>query len=384
MIKAVINGRIVLPERIIDGNILISGERIVAAGAVDVPYNAEIIDAKGLYVGPGFVDEHCHGYNRNGCLISVDDDPEAVAREHLRYGTTTLIASSDYSTSKETHLKMVLNCIQVLESGKKTSLSGIHLEGPYINRRYGSNADCGMDYDDAFCEELFSLVAPYARQCTYAPEEPCAQEVEKKLIKYHITPAIGHTCASPRQIERAVAYGAKIATHLFDANGCTADVEASAARTGHPQECTADALLAIPGLYYELICDSQEMHVTKTNVNLAYRAAGEDRIILISDAFADPTPQKNDLDVMYDQNGTLSGSRLCIAIAAQNFIKFTSADIRIVFKCASTNPAKAMGLYHEVGSLEAGKLADLVFVDPEFRLKSVIFRGEKIQNAYIA
>lgn len=48
-----------------------------------------------------------------------------------------------------------------------TSIVGIHLEGPFINKKYGSFTDNVMEYSDAICERLFSLAAPYMIQCTY-------------------------------------------------------------------------------------------------------------------------------------------------------------------------------------------------------------------------
>ena len=80
--KAIINGKLVFPERIIDGSILIEGGRIVAAGQVDVPADAEILDAAGLYVGPGLIDQHSHGYQWHDIGISVNDDPAGAARGH--------------------------------------------------------------------------------------------------------------------------------------------------------------------------------------------------------------------------------------------------------------------------------------------------------------
>ena len=93
--KAIINGKLVFPERIIDGSVLIEGGRIVAAGQVDVPADAEILDAAGLYVGPGLIDQHSHGYQWHDIGISVNDDPAGAARGHLLHGTTTYIPSSD-------------------------------------------------------------------------------------------------------------------------------------------------------------------------------------------------------------------------------------------------------------------------------------------------
>ena len=383
--KAIINGKLVFPERIIEGNILIEDEKIVAAGRFDVPEDAEIIDAKGLYVGPGLIDQHSHGYQQVYEAHSAKTEPREAALGHLKHGTTSYMPSSSYGESMEKHLKMIERCKDAIDNDPDTSIIGIHLEGPFINRGYGSLSDTIMDYSDEAAEMIYSAAEGYALQCTYAPENPYGPNVEACLRKHHILPAIGHSDASPSDVERAVAYGAKIITHTFDATGNFMGIIESAKLTQHPQQCLSDICLSIPGLYYELICDQNGMHVTDTNINLAYRAAGEDHIILITDAVVELSDGmgKNadpNADVSYDRRGILTGSRLTLAKAVRNFRKATGADIRISFKCASTNSAKALGLDDKIGSIEAGKFANIIFVDEDFHVKKVIFKGKEISE----
>ena len=378
--KAIINGKLVFPEKIEEGTLLIDGDKIVAAGKINVPEGAEIIDAKGLYVGPGFIDQHAHGYMCNGEIIPVNDDPAGAAAGHLKHGTTSFIASSDYGDSEETHMNFIKKAVEAIEGGEETSLEGIHLEGPFINAGYGSNSDTVLSYSDELCEKLLTEGKGHVIHMTYAPELPTAPKLEEKLNKYGVVHSVGHSCAGPDDIERAVENGATVATHLYDAMGNYMGVEASAKRTQHPQDCTADLVLTFPGMYYELIVDENALHATKYSVRRTLRTAGEDHVILISDTFCEPYPQKDEnADVNYDKTGTLSGSRLTVARAAKNFKKFTGADIRVLFKVASTNSAKAMGLFDKVGSIEKGKLANIVLVDDEFDVKKIFFRGKEVK-----
>lgn len=383
--KAIVNGKLVFPERVIEGNILIEADRIVAAGQIDVPDDAEIINANGLFVGPGLIDQHSHGYQQTYESHSAKTEPKEAALGHLKHGTTSYVPSSSYSESMEKHLKMIERCKDAIDNDPDTSIVGIHLEGPFINKGYGSFTDNTMNYSDEAAETLYSAAEGYALQCTYAPENPYAPKVEACLRKHHILPAIGHSDASPKDVERAVACGAKVLTHTFDATGNFMGLEQSAKLTQHPQQCLSDVCLSIPGLYYELICDQNGFHVTKTNINLAYRAAGEDHIILITDAVVEPSDGmgKNLIpgaDVSYDFRGVLTGSRLTLARAVRNFRKATGADVRVAFKCASTNPAKAMGIYDKYGSIEAGKVANIIFVDDEFHVKKIIFKGKELSE----
>lgn len=383
--KAIINGKLVFPERVIDGNLLIEDGRITASGKIPVPSGAEIIDAEGLYVGPGLIDQHSHGYQWRSEGVSVNTDPGAAAMGHLKHGTTSYVPSSDYGDSEEVHVQMIRRCVEEIETNPRTSIAGIHLEGPYINKKYGSCPDNAMEYSDEICERLFRLAAPYVLQCTYAPELKTAPRLEEMMRKYRIHPAVGHTEAGPEDLERALANGANIFTHLFDASGNRQGVAESAKMTQHPQNCTSDIALSVPGMYYELICDANGFHVTKSNVNLAFRAAGEDHIVLISDAFLEPSDGmgKNldpESDINYDFRGTLSGSRLTLSKAARNFRKFTGADIRVTFKCASTNAAKALGIYQKVGSIEPGRDANVIFVDGDFHVRRIFLRGTEISE----
>lgn len=379
--KAIVNGKLVFPDRITEGTLLIDGERIVAAGDVKVPDGAEIIDAKGLYVGPGFVDQHSHGYMKGKEIFSANDYPAEAALGHLKHGTTSYLPSSDYGDSEEIHFKFLKNCVAAIKNEPKTSIVGIHLEGPFINAGYGSNSDKVLSYTDDLCDRLLEAGEGHVLQMTYAPELPTAPKLEAKLKEKNVVRAIGHSCAGPENIERAVANGATVATHLYDAMGNYMGVEASAKRTQHPQDCTADLVLTFPGIYYELIVDENALHATEYSVRRTYRTAGEDYVVLISDCFCEPYPQKDDnADVNYDKTGTLSGSKLSVARAAKNFKRFTGADHRVLFKVSSTNSAKAMNIYDQVGSIDEGKFANIVFVDDDFDVKRIFFKGEEVQE----
>lgn len=86
MMLAITGAEIVLENEIISGGtLLIEDGKILKFGAketVDVPNGAEIFDAKGLYLGPGLVDIHCHG----GAKKWFYEDPKTAAQHHLVNG----------------------------------------------------------------------------------------------------------------------------------------------------------------------------------------------------------------------------------------------------------------------------------------------------------
>ena len=85
-------------------------------------------------------------------------------------------------------------------------------------------------------------------------------------------------------------------------------------------------------------------------------------------------------DLNFNERGGLSGSRLVVAQSVAKFMEVTGADVRVGFKVGSTNSAKALDLYDNYGSIHAGKFANLVFVDEKFQVKSVIFKGEQLEE----
>lgn len=375
--KAVINAKLVFPDKVTEGSLLIEGEHITAAGNINVPDDAEIIDAGGLFVGPGLIDEHVHGFHKNGEGHDIIDDVEGTARAHLMCGTTSILPSPSYSLRMERFLSIIDQCNTLIEKGD-SSVIGIHLEGPYINYRMGAGRKYAWKYSDEAFERLFLAGGKNVLMCTYAPEMDYAEAVEDMIKKYDVVPAIGHTMADPASIYRAADNGLKIITHLFDATGNYKGIKAFD-MTGDPQDGVSYVALSIPGLYYEIISDRDCIHVTAPSQRLALRCAGEDHIILVSDCTFHKRAEDNGRDVNINESGSLFGSKLTAADCAKNFKRVTGIDVRQTFKCASTNAAKALRIFDRVGSIDEGKLANLVFVDEDFDVKHIVFRGNLLK-----
>ena len=386
--KAIVNGKLVFPGHIQENGVVLMDEgKIIASGDVNVPENAEVIDAQGAYVGPGLFDIHCHGYAEAGetpVFCSTLSEPEKVAALHLKKGTTSITPTMSYSCTPEEFFTGIHLCNKAIEAGD-TTIVGIHYEGPYINPKYGSFSGRCWRYDEEMAEKLLAAANGNVKHVTYAPDMPGAERLEEQIVAHGALPAIGHTAANPQEVERAKAKGAKIVTHLFDAMGSWTGAHWD---YGVQQDSAALIALAIPGLYYELILDSRGIHVPAYCAKMAYRAAGEDHIILITDCVSDVSHNPNDYppenkmsapDLNFDEEGGLSGSRLVLSGACANFIRYAGGDVRTAFKCASTNPAKALGFDDRIGSILPGRDANIIFVDDTFDVKKVIFRGEEIK-----
>ena len=129
----------------------------------------------------------------------------------------------------------------------------------------------------------------------------------------------------------------------------------------------------------EVIADSLGGHVRPTYLQLIYKCKGADKIALVSDCCAGGETMGSDVNVI---NGELYGSQLTLSVAIRNMRKHTGAPVCDLIKMVTSTPAKAIGLYHERGSIEPGKIADLVVLDEELNVKGVILEGKFIRKDF--
>ena len=374
------NAKVVLETGILwDGVILLDGDRIAAAGdrrEVEIPAGCEMIDAQGAYVGPGFVDIHVHGGNGH----MFDSEPLQAAEHFLRNGETTILATLYYNLSKEGFLDSIKKVQAAMAAGGAGSaIAGIYMEGPYMNPKFGAmperNKWKGAITEEAY-KEVVDTVGTDAFVWSVAPEREGIEEFVKYAGKVnpHAVFAVGHSEATPAQVRKMKRYGLRLQTHCMDATGNYSEWVGT--RGAGPDE----ACLTDPDMYAELICDSGAVHVNKDLINLIVRTKGVDKVVLITDSFVSdlPAPEKlkHITDLIFDENCWLSGSKLTMNVACRNIMSHTNCGIAQAFLMASRNPARVIGLEDEIGTIEAGKRADLVFVDDMFNVKKVMLGGK--------
>ena len=186
--------------------------------------------------------------------------------------------------------------------------------------------------------------------------------------------AVGHSEATPQQIKDMGIYKPTIQTHSTNATGRGIPDIGGILGLGPDEYCFRD-----PEVYCELISDSQCIHVKADMQQLMLHTKGVDKMILITDGTLsegdNPEELKHITDLNFDQYGALCGSKMTMEQACKNIMQSTNCGIAQAFKMSATNPAKAVGL-DDVGSIEAGKKADFVFVDDKFNIKKVMIQGE--------
>ena len=248
-----------------------------------------------------------------------------------------------------------------------------------MNPKFGAmperNKWKGAIAEDAY-KEVVDTAGTDAFVWSVAPEREGIEEFVQYAGKVnpHAVFAVGHSEATPAQVRKMKRYGLRIQTHCMDATGNYSEWVGT--RGAGPDE----ACLNDPDMYAELICDSGAVHVNKDLINLIVRTKGVDKVVLITDSFVSdlPAPEKlkHITDLIFDENCWLSGSKLTMNVACRNIMSHTNCGIAQAFLMASRNPARAIGLDDEIGTIEEGKLANLVFVDDVFNVKKVILGGK--------
>ena len=334
------------------------------ASECELPHAEQVIDAEGLYLAPGLLDTHTHGiggFDFNTCTAQAIE--EIIALEHAE-GVTGFLAS----LVVENHA-MTMERLQLLDSQVTDSLLGIHLEGPFLNPKQKAvmkEEFLRLPNIEEFRQ--FLRVSSHVSSMTIAPELPDAQRLIKEGTRQGIVMNIGHSMADAQQVMQAQRNGAKGITHLYNAM--------SQHEHRNPGVVTG-ALLS--DLMCELIVDG--FHVHPDVVHATYRALGDDRIILISDAnpykaVADgeyPFSGKNiviqDGTATVKETGRIAGSTLAMNTALRNMCRYTGCSVESAVRMAAYNPARLYGW--KKGSIEPGYDADLMLMDDAFHIHRV-------------
>ena len=378
---AIKNAKIILENEIIDGATLLANDGVITSFGkdVEIPSGAEIIDACGNYLAPGFVDIHVHG----GGGYDFCFEPINAAKYFLNHGETTVLATTYYHLEKEGLISTTKLIKQAMASGEADNIAGIYSEGPYMNPKYGASPEKnkwkGEITPDKY-KELLEESKDVVKVWAVAPEREGIERFVKdaKEINPNVKFAMGHSEATPEQAFALKKYGLSIMVHCTNATGRIPPTSGGTRSCGPDEACFLD-----DDMYAELICDSQAIHVRPDMQKLIMKIKGIDKVILISDSFVslEPTPDKfkHITDLSFDANGGLSGSKLTLDVSLKNVIKHTGCSIVDAIKMASTNPAKAVGLYDSVGSIEIGKKANLILLDDNYNLLEVFLSGKKVK-----
>ena len=373
---AIIHATLVLRDHLLpDGALLIQDGKIAdfgEMGKVRIPEGCEILDAGGMYVGPGLIDMHTHAAGRKYFY----EDPAGCARHMLLHGATSVMPALYFKMNRERYLE----CIRIIKEANCPNIIGLYMEGPYLNPNFGAERQNNPWRGPVKREDYMDIIRAakgLARVWCVAPEREGIEEFCRDVVREmpEAVFAVAHSEATPRQIERLMPLGLRIGTHHTNATGTLEK---------YPEcrgVCVDESVNYNRDIYAELIVDRRGIHVDPYMLRLIRKIKGDDRIILISDAcvYDAPVPPGYDgvTDINFDDTGEIAGSKLTLDVACRNMMIHTGCSIVDVFRYASANPARALGL-HSKGEIRPGNDADLVIVDHWMHVQQVVLQGRLV------
>ncbi len=388
--KVIMNGRIVTENNVIDdGVIIVRGDRIKALGCrygINVPAGAEIIDAKGNLVCPGFIDIHCHG----GGGFLFKDNADAALKAHLRHGTTSVLATLSYHMTDNEYIETFQKLEKVIKTDYGKQCIGVNMEGPYLNPRYGADTSKVRAIKAEDYERVYEAGRKLIRIWTFAPELDGAKDFAAFLKSKNIIQSAGHSEADHETVNEFIKNGLRLGCHLMNAMGFPPPFVFKGAIR---EVGIAEALLWDDDTYVEVIPDSKGVHVRPLMLKLILKLKGVNRVVAISDAFL--AGALKDLEYIKDEKGLeyvpdegdlyynglnqLCGSRLSMDYAIRNMMNHTGIGFVDAFKIGALNAAALLGMDDEIGSIREGKKANIIIADEKMNVKNVILEGRRVQ-----
>lgn len=379
------NGAVVLNETVLfKSDVLVKDGKIAEVGPdLRRPRAAEVIDATGHNIAPGFIDIHVHGAVGQMFEFADADGYAKVAATLAQFGTTGFLATLAAMPHEQTlaAIKTAREFSRGANGGAK--MLGIHAEGPYLNPEMAGAQMVSAMRRPSLTElrEYIEAADGLLKIMTLAPELDGGLELISTLKQSGIAAAAGHSNATFQQIKDALAAGLTHVSHTFNAMR----------GLHHREPGTVGAALAMDLLSVEVICDGH--HVAPAVVSILMRCKPRNKVVLITDAVAALGLPEGDHDflgmpvsvregaVRLKDTGGLAGSVLTLNTAVKNVFRwFSSApfgniSLREAFLMASLNPATALGIDGPKGQIAVGKDADIILVDEHFEVKLTMVEG---------
>ncbi|MBR2133578.1 MAG: N-acetylglucosamine-6-phosphate deacetylase [Eubacterium sp.] len=330
-------------------------------------------DMSGMLLVPGFVDIHIHGFLGGDASDGDKKAIETMSRALSHYGVTSFCPTT--MTLSREGLEKAVKAISECEA-PKAKIAGINLEGPFISKeKAGSqkseNIRAGSVEE---FEKLYSISGGKIKLITIAPESFESDEFIKTVSK-KCTVSIGHSNADEKACKRAIEFGARHITHLYNAM----------TPMHHRNAGIVGTALDDGRVMCELICDLE--HICPAVLRNTFRILSQDRAVVVSDSMRGAGLGEGEYDLggqkVFVNNGrkyaALSDGTLAASITNihEEFVNLVNIgiDFKTALKACTINPARAIGEEKSIGSIAIGKCADLVFLNENLDIKEVYING---------
>lgn len=384
MLTQIINGQILTPQGWLkDGSVLINDGKILEITNSDLAViGATVIDAKGMFIVPGFISMHCHGGGGHDFTEGTTEAFKEAAAAHLKHGSTTIFPTLSSTTFENIRLAAA-TCDQLMAEDADTTIMGLHIEGPYLNENMaGTQWKEFLKNPDP--EEYKALVesTKCIKRWDISPELPGAHDFARYTTSKGILTAITHTEAEYQEIKDAFAAGFTHAAHFYNA------MPGFHKRREYKYEGTVESVYLMDDMSVEVIADG--VHLPATILKLVYKVKGVEKTCLVTDSlkFAGYTGETiNDPNYIIE-NGvckwadrqTLAGSIATADVLVQTMVKKAGIPLEDAVRMASETPARLTGIADSKGTLEKGKDADIVILDNDVNVRCVFTKGKEVEG----
>lgn len=378
--KAIINGKIFDGDKFLENKALVFENKkiinIVPMEALEERYpEAEVIDAKGGYVTPGFIDLQINGCG--GVLFNdsvTRETLEIMNRTNLKYGCTSFTPT--LITTGDENIINALELVGNMEDKEDIGVLGLHIEGPYISvaKKGIHNPKFIRKMDEAMLNKIVEKGTKATTIITVAPENISGEYIST-LANSGIKVALGHTNATYKEVEEKKIFGISLATHLYNGMSSFAHREPGAA--GAVLDMDIKAGIIVDG-----------MHSDYASVRIAKKIMG-DRLYLVTDAVS---PVGTDMEYFYfegnkvyhkngkcfGEDGTLGGSALTMDAGVRNLVNHVGITLEEAVRMATLYPAKAVNLDNKYGRLQPEAMADIVILNKDLEVEKVFAKGNLV------
>ena len=349
---------LVLPDRVARGwGVAVADGHIAELGPADALRADRILSFPEWTLWPGLIDLHVHG----GGGRYFHQDHRGLLPTMMSWGVTGVLATVITRPPDET-----LAAVRRLRTlAGQPQFLGIHLEGPFLNpKRQGAQESTRLP-DPVELRALLEAGGGWIKMVTLAPEMPGAGVLIDMLRGVRIS--AGHTEATDLSRVHQTTHTANAMAGLH-----------------HRTLGTLGVALARDTLDCEVIADG--VHVHPSVLKIMWRAKGTDRIILVSDAMAmagmpegthdlDGRPVTVRAGKATLPDGSIAGSVSPLYAGVRTMVREVGVPLHEAVRMASLNPARALGLETEIGSVAVGHAADLVLVDRDMVPRRTFIRG---------
>ena len=382
MLTQIINGKIFTPQGWLDeGSVLMRDNKILEVTNCDLALiGANLIDAKGMYIVPGFVCMHAHWGGGHDFTEWTEEAFRTAVKAHQRHGATSIFPT--LSSSPFSEIRKAVSICEKLMKEKDSPVLGLHVEGPYLNPKMAGGQFAGK-VKNPDKEEYTSLLdeTNCIKRWDSSPELPGALEFAGYLRSKGIVAAISHTEAEYDGIKAAYEAGYTHAAHFYNA------MPGFHKRREYKYEGTVESVYLTDGMTIELIADG--IHLPSTILRLAYKLKGVSHTCLVTDALAyaaaegveitDPNVIIEDGVCKMADRSSLAGSIATMDVLVRTMVK-AGIPLGDAINMVSETPARIMGVDDRKGTLQKDKDADLLVLDRDLNIRAAWAMGNLIEG----